>query len=375
MRMRIVTLGAVVFIVATAIGSANAQTSGTSEGRALPAPKMQWYKGNTHTHTINNGGDSTPDEVVTWYRTHGYQFLVLTDHNFLTNVDGLNATHGADEKFLVVRGEEVTARAGDKPVHVNGLDIKKLVEAVNGTNVAETLQRNIDGIRAAQGVPHINHPNFGWALTTDDLRRARNYKIFEIHNGHPSVNNIGGGGVPGLEEVWDSILTSGNMVYGMATDDAHTFKDPGNPMVSAPGRGWVMVRAPRLDAGALMQSLERGDFYSSTGVVLEDVVATERSLAVKIKTEGVSKYRVQFIGRGGQILTEVADPSATYTFKGDEGYVRAKVIESNGRMAWVQPVSVATRSSSASLGWAAPVLLAGLVSYRAREFRRRQRRS
>jgi hypothetical protein len=336
---------------------------------------MQWYKGNTHTHTINNGGDSTPDEVVTWYRTHGYQFLVLTDHNFLTNVDGLNATHGADEKFLVVRGEEVTARAGDKPVHVNGLDIKTLVEAVNGTNVTETLQRNIDGIRAAQGVPHINHPNFGWALTTDDLRRARNYKIFEIHNGHPSVNNIGGGGVPGLEEVWDRILTSGNMVYGMATDDAHTFKDPGNPMVSAPGRGWVMVRAPRLDAGALMQSLERGDFYSSTGVVLEDVVATERSLAVKIKTEGVSKYRVQFIGRGGQILTEVAEPSASYTFKGDEGYVRAKVIESNGRMAWVQPVSVVTRASSASLGWAAPVLLAGLVGYRAREIRRRQRRS
>jgi hypothetical protein len=47
-------------------------------------------------------------------------------------------------------------------------------------------------------------------------------------------------------------------------------------------------------------------------VVLDDV-ATERSLAVKIRSEGVSKYRVQFIGRGGQILTEVA--SATYTFK------------------------------------------------------------
>ena len=49
---------------------------------------MRWYNGNTRTHTINNSGDSTPDEVVTWYRTHGYQFLVLTDHNFLTNIDG-----------------------------------------------------------------------------------------------------------------------------------------------------------------------------------------------------------------------------------------------------------------------------------------------
>jgi hypothetical protein len=365
-----ISLGAVAVVAAIGVGAAGAQSTATAGSQP-----MRWYKGNTHTHTINNGGDSTPDEVVAWYRTHGYQFLVLTDHNFLTNIDGLNATHGADEKFLVVRGEEVTARAGNKPVHVNGLDIKSLVEAYNGTTVGETLQRNIDGIRAASGVPHINHPNFGWALTTDDLRRARNYKIFEIHNGHPSVNNIGGGGVPGLEEVWDRILTSGSMVYGMATDDAHVFKDPGNPMVSGPGRGWVMVRAPRLDAGVLMQSLERGDFYASTGVVLEDVIATERSLAVKIKTEGVSKYRVQFIGHGGQILTEVAEPSATYTFKGNEGYVRAKVIESNGRLAWVQPVPVPNRTSSASLGWAAPMVIAGLVGFRAREFRRRHRRS
>ena len=35
---------------------------------AQPAVPMRWYKGNTHTHTINNGGDSTPDEVVRWYR-------------------------------------------------------------------------------------------------------------------------------------------------------------------------------------------------------------------------------------------------------------------------------------------------------------------
>ena len=73
------------------------------------APAQRWYKGNTHTHTLNSDGDSTPDEVVRWYREHGYQFLVLTDHNYLTSVDGLNALHGAAEKFLVVRGEEVTS--------------------------------------------------------------------------------------------------------------------------------------------------------------------------------------------------------------------------------------------------------------------------
>jgi hypothetical protein len=32
--------------------------------------------------------------------------------------------------------------------------------------------------------------------------------------------------------------------------------------------------------------------------------------------------------------------SATYHFHGDEQYVRARVIESNGRRAWCQPVLV-----------------------------------
>ena len=79
------------------------------------APAARWYKGNTHTHTLNSDGDSTPDEVVRWYREHGYHFLVLTDHNFLTDVTALNALHGADDQFLVLKGEEVTDRFGDIP--------------------------------------------------------------------------------------------------------------------------------------------------------------------------------------------------------------------------------------------------------------------
>src|SRR5687767_15869787 len=103
-------------------------------GAALPAqtPGPRWFKGNTHTHTLNSDGDSTPDDVVRWYREHGYQFLVLTDHNFVTSVDGLNALHGADERYLVVRGEEVSSRAGDKPIHVNGLDVERRVEPHTG---------------------------------------------------------------------------------------------------------------------------------------------------------------------------------------------------------------------------------------------------
>ncbi|HZI79410.1 MAG TPA: CehA/McbA family metallohydrolase [Vicinamibacterales bacterium] len=346
-------------LAATTLNSqgAGGQAAGPASS-AAPSVQARWYKGNTHTHTINQGGDSTPDEVVRWYREHGYQFVVLTDHNLLTKVDGLNSIYRLDEQFVVVPGEEVTSRSGDKPVHVNGLDVQHVVKAHEGGSVVDTLQGNIDGIRSASGVPHINHPNFGWGLTTQDLQQARNYRLFEIHNGHPTVNNLGGGGVPGMEEVWDRLLSAGKVVYGIAVDDAHVFKQPGNPSVSGPGRGWVTVRAARLEPKALMESLERGDFYASTGVVIEDVRATAKDLTVRVKVEGVTKHRIQFIGRGGKLLREATDPIATYEFAGGEGYVRAKVIDSNGRMAWVQPVQVSGAGSTAWLRQAFHDLLA-----------------
>ena len=86
--------------------------------------------------------------------------------------------------------------------------------------------------------------------------------------------------------------------------------------------------------------MERGDFYASTGVVLDSLDVTAKSMTVSVKAIASSKYRIQFIGRGGRVLSEVPDASATYAFTGSEGYVRAKVIESNGRFAWIQPVIV-----------------------------------
>ncbi|MFA5910040.1 MAG: CehA/McbA family metallohydrolase [Vicinamibacterales bacterium] len=305
-----------------------------------PKPQALWYKGNLHTHTVNSDGDSTPDDVVRWYRERAYQFLVLTDHNYLTSVDGLNAVHGADDKFLVVKGEEVTDRFGDKPIHINGLDVGRLVAPPGGTSVLDMMQRMVDAIRGAGGVPSINHPNFGWAISPDELGQLQRTKLFEVFNGHPTVNNLGGGGVPGLEETWDRILSSGKMLYGIAVDDAHYFKRPEDPAAPRPGKGWVYVRAPRLEPRALLEALERGDFYSSTGVQMSRVEASASSLTLAVKTEPASRYRIQFIGRQGRILSEAATPVATYTFTGDEGYVRAKVMESNGKVAWIQPVPV-----------------------------------
>ena len=340
---RAVVLTTLVVAGAAVSGFSRPQDPRPQDPRTL-RPSGIWYKGNLHSHTLNSDGDSTPDDVVRWYREHGYHFATITDHNYLTSVDGLNALHGADGKFVVIKGEEVTDSFGEKPIHINGLNPNAFIKPPGGSSVLAMVQNMVDAIRAANAVPSINHPNFGWAISTAELAQVQRTRLFEVFNGHPTVNNVGGGGVPGLEETWDRVLSSGKLLYGIAVDDAHVFKQPENVTVPRPGGGWVHVRAPQLDSSAIVDALERGDFYSSTGVELERLDVTATSMTVAIKTARTSKYRIQFIGRDGRLLTEALTTPATYTFRGDEGYVRAKVIESNGKVAWIQPVPVGANS-------------------------------
>lgn len=302
------------------------------------AQELRWFKGNTHTHTVNSDGDSTPDEVVRWYREHGYNFLVLTDHNYLTPVDGLKALHDAPGKFIVIQGEEVSDRFGSKQIHVNGLDVESLVEPQGGDSAAGVVQRNVDAIRGAKGVPHVNHPNFNWALTADDLAKISGMKLFEIFNGHPLVNLHGGGERPSLEQMWDELLSRGVVLYGLAVDDAHHFKRPGDRNASLPGQGWIVVRAGSLETETILDAIERGEFYSSTGVELEDVLLSPELVRIAIRPRGETIYTSTFIGRGGEVLLETAANPAVYEPRGDEGYVRVRIRDSNGLLAWTQPV-------------------------------------
>jgi hypothetical protein len=283
-----------------------------------------WLKGNLHTHTSQSDGDSTPAEMAAWYRDHGYAFLVITDHDKLTQVEVPG--------IVLVPGEEVTDRLSGKALHVNAIGLQRAVAPQRGTTKVEVLQRNIDAVRAAGGVPLVNHPNFGWAFGAEELLQLRNFTLLEIASGHPYVNMHG---PPSAEALWDRLLTEGRRVYGVAVDDSHHLKRPWDTDVALPGKAWVVVRAEH-DAKSIVAALDRGEFYASTGVELEEVSGTR----VKVREKNGAHYRIQFIGSGGRVLQESEGAAASYTMRGNEGYVRVKVIDSNGRMAWGQPERV-----------------------------------
>lgn len=301
-------------------------------------PTKSWFKGNLHTHTTESDGDTEPEHVAEWYRQHGYDFLVLSDHNHRTILDGTEAERSRWPHLIP--GEEVSTVFDDAPIHLGAIGVRELAPPRGGETLVETLQANVDAIREAGGVAVINHPNYKWAFGDREIAATERAWAMEVFNGHPGVNNIGGGASPSTESIWDRVLASGRRMYGVATDDAHHFKGEFGPRRSNPGRGWIAVHAERLSDEALMDAMSRGDFYASTGVRFAELEVRGREIVMEIEpeTELGLKHTTVFTGPNGRELWTTNGDSARYTMSRIDDYVRATVYASNGEKAWTQPV-------------------------------------
>jgi hypothetical protein len=316
-----------------------AMASAIHASAAQQPTALNWYRGNLHSHTINSDGDSSPWDLVTWYKRNGYQFLAITDHNTFTDPEPFDSN--PNDNFLLLGAEEVT---NDKTVHVNAIGITQVIPPQRALTVTEILQASIDAIRAEDGVPLVNHPNFRWAFTATEMLPLKGPFLLEIASGHPAVNHGGDGTVPATEQMWDQLLSSGMRVFGAAVDDAHNFGQDFTLDRANPGRAWVVVRAPALTRDNIVRALSAGDFYASTGIELKSVASTPDALTVEIQpsvpSQSPKRYRVVFIGRNGRELATSRENPAQYKFNRSEGYVRARIEDSGGLRAWTQPVFV-----------------------------------
>jgi len=319
-----------------------------SPGRVDPGP-ARWLKGQTHAHTWNSGdGATAPEEVLRWYGERGYDFVVLTDHNVITFATG--------SQVLAIPGVEITQNLEDclppptPPsrclLHVNALFVRTPPPASTRLASEEKRRLEIYGVALdmatgmdALGV--INHPNFHWAADEELLAAlvGRGARFLEIANQSFDSNNEGDATHPSVEALWDGLLSRGLRVWGLASDDAHHFYDAeevqarGEPVFTG-ARGFVMVYAPK-EPQAIRQALLAGDFYATTGLVLERVVVEQGRLVVDAGTE----VDVSFIAQGGRLVSAVRGTRAELELSTVAGrYVRAVVRDEAGRTAWTQPV-------------------------------------
>ena len=392
----------------------------------ISAEETQWWKGNLHTHSLWSDGDDYPEMIADWYKKNGYHFLGISDHNILAegnrwihieknaggrrafekylerfgpkwvehkteknipkvrlkNFSEYKAKMSVEGKFLLMQAEELTDRFQGVPIHINATNLKNYIPPQGGSSLATVIQNNVNAVleqRKKTGqpmFPHINHPNFGWALKPTDMIQLKGEQFFEVYNGHPAVNNYGDAKHLSTVQIWDIInayrvgIYKLPLMFGLATDDAHNYHQIAIGK-SNTGRGWVMVKAPALSAPFIIEAMEKGDFYSSSGVSLSSIQTTKESFSFKISTEKGVTYKTWFVGTRnnfknskdlakrnsldpsaagiGEILGQTDSIEPKYNFKGDELYVRAHVVSSKKKsnpyssgeqeQAWLQPIS------------------------------------
>ncbi|MCX6138801.1 MAG: CehA/McbA family metallohydrolase [Ignavibacteriales bacterium] len=281
------------------------------------AAQYRYYRGNTHTHTYPQSdadADFTPQKAVDAYKIRGYDFIVVTEHVAWWNA-GVYSTPG----MLVINGEEVGISGFGRWGHFTALNIKTRV-----TGKDRTHQSTIDTIRKVGAVPFLNHPAYSQIPITarhviDSMKY--NLKHIEVYNGVTAAE----AGTKDIA-VWDSVLSTGRLLYGVAADDAHR--------ESHVGKGWIMVRATTLHPDTITQAVENGDFYPTTGIVIDSVASSPAAVYVR-STNGT---RIQFIGKNGAVLATVDSAAATYHIRGDEVYVRAEISNASSQKGWIQPM-------------------------------------
>jgi hypothetical protein len=295
---------------------------------------MPFYRGNLHVHTTNSDGDASPAEVAKFYKDAGFQFLCISDHNHLT----LASEYGpADPSFLALPSSEYTGLV-EGNTHVNGLGLLKPFEPTRVNGIVATLQEGVDQCNAQGAAAMLNHPNWEWNFGAKEMMQVKGAHLFELcNNSHTSMNE-GSPGRPGLEAVWDEMLSQGHLIWGAGSDDCHSHKPPFSPFKDPPCSAWSVVQAGELSLAAIVNALKLGHFYISTRTEFKAMETTRQGISLEIDAWNTMHYYTRFSGRGGKLLAEVEGPKPSYRFKGDEGYVRAKVLCSDKHVAWTQPV-------------------------------------
>ena len=398
------------------------------------APAARWWKGNIHTHTLWSDGNDFPEMIADWYRQHGYNFLALSDHNVLSQgirwmkhdeiidrgyKDALEkyvarfgddwvetrGTAGTPEyevrlkpldefrklvekpgEFLMIQGEEISDKAEGVPVHMNATNIEEAIEppaARRSPRRSTTIsappkprpKRRARKCSSTSTIPILAMPS-----------RPRTSRPSSTSGSSKSTT-----ATPALITRATSITPASSKFGTSPTRSASPSSTRRRCMASPPttatlqrragsrpGRGWIMVRAAKLEPETLIKAIKAGDFYASSGVTLRDVRydAKKKTLQVDIEPKAGVTYTTQFIGTQigydpkskprldkegkpfrttreyshdvGQVFATVEGPTPSYQLTGKELYVRAVVNSSEPpddpsfkdqhQQAWTQPV-------------------------------------
>lgn len=287
----------------------------------------QWYKGNTHIHTTHSDGDLAPDKICALYAAAGYDFIFITDHDKLTDITGLSS-----KRLAVFPGMELEVGVTElgNYFHLVALGIRQAIPCGHKIDA----QQAVNAALKQDGVVIIAHPYWS-QLTVRDMLNLRGPVGCEVYNTSCEYSISKGFSCAW----WDELLLRGNVVWGLAADDAHYHFNDHRPVDTC--GAWIMVKAESPALKNILAAVRNGDFYASNGPEIKNVVVRKDTVRVECSPVRIINFIAQQ-GCGERFTAPVEQrlAGAEYRFKGDEKFVRIECVDFQGKFAWTNPVYV-----------------------------------
>ena len=290
-----------------------------------------FLKGALHCHTTRSDGKGDPAEVIRLHKENGYDFIAVTDHR-LYNYDSFGV-----EGITILPGMEMDAnfKKRDKRAAVHCHHIVS-IGPVTGNGFAQDQRFErlfIDQPEETQEMIDMLHENGNMTLYCHPEWSGTPARDFEMLRGNFAMEIWNSGCV--IEQrmdmnaaYWDELLAQGQRIYGVATDDGHEMHHH--------CKGWVMVRSEN-NVPSILKALESGAFYASCGPEIHDfyIENGEAHIAcspvMEIHFHHLrTPFRVAFAGE-----SELTHASVKLRAS---GYIRASVVDEQGRRAWTNPI-------------------------------------
>ena len=273
-----------------------------------------------HIHTSLSDGAKTPEEAARIYRDAGYDAIAFTDHwkfSEAGDVEGLNIISGI-EYDIGCHGGEI--------FHIVALGAKSAPENLSKSSSCEEI---IKAIHIAGGLAVLAHP--AWSLNSPEaIMNVKGFDATEIYN---AVSDAGMSFRPDSSLLIDMLASHGICYPLLATDDAHYYEGDDNCVA------YIMAECDPSDSESIKSAIKEGRFYATQGPEIHlsrdgNLFRVDCSPVSKIVFASNKQWTKGRVFRGENLT------SAEYTATPEETFIRAFVVDENGKCAWSNIVNI-----------------------------------
>lgn len=219
--------------------------------------EVRYYAGDFHVHSLEStDAKPTLEANVALAKQRGLDFIEMSDHNTITQLDFFEDIQAKEPAFLLVPGIEYTTYRG----HANAIGATRWVDHKIG-QPGVTIEGAADQVLAQGALFSINHP----ALDVADLCIGCSWR-HELSPAKIGGVEIGTGALTKGASLfsaraiafWDALLDKGIKVPAIGGSDDHRAGVSDGNVESPIGSPTTLVRARELSVAGILDGLRKG---------------------------------------------------------------------------------------------------------------------